>query len=273
MEIKLSLGQIHQTIRKERLVAGFRLSESVYPPDLKTPMHSHQLACFCLVLSGASQQTYGLKSRDRKPNTMLFYPPDESHSERFGRTGSRIFSLEISPEWLQKVREFSTVRSESLVFEGGLLGWLAKRLYREFRHSDRVTPLAIEGIALEILAEVSRRDPEVGTQKPPRWLLQAKDLIHSQFAQDLSLGGIAMQVGVHPVYLASLFRKSFGCTVGEYVRKLRIEFAINELIFSDFPLAQIAVVAGFANQSHFNKVFKQQTGLTPGEYRAASRSS
>ena len=273
MEIKLSLGQIRRTVVKEWHVAGVRLSESVSPPHLKTPKHSHQHACFCLVVSGASLQTYGLKSRERKPGTMLFYPPDESHLESFGKSGSQIFSMEIGPEWMQKLGEYSTLQNESRVFEGGLLRWLANRLYREFHNSDFVTTLAIEGLALEILAEASRRKPEVLTHKPPRWLVQAKDLIHSEFSEDLSLGDIAVRVGVHPVYLASAFRKSYGFTVGEYVRKLRIEFAINELIFSDTPLAQIAVVAGFANQSHFSKVFKQRTGMTPGEYRSSSRSS
>lgn len=273
MEIKLSLGHLYPTIVRERLVAGFRLSESVYPPRLKTPKHSHERACFSLVLSGVSVQTYGLKSRERKPNTMLFYPPDESHSESFGEMGSRIFSVEVGSESLQRLREFLTPRNESLVFEGGLLNWLAKRLYSEFDNSDRVAPLVIEGLTLQILAEAFSRKPEASTPRPPRWLVLAKELIRSEFTEDLTLGEIALQVGVHPVYLASAFRKSYGCTVGEYVRKLRIDFAINELIFSDTPLAQIAVAAGFANQSHFSKVFKRQTGLTPGEYRNSSRSS
>ena len=249
------------------------MSESVYLPHLKTPEHSHQLPCFCLVLSGASLQTYGSKSRERKPGTMLFYTPEESHAEVFGKTGSRIFSFEIGSEWLQKLRDCSMVKSESLVFEGGLLSWLASRLYREFNSPDPISTLAIEGLALEILAETARRKPDAAPQKIPRWLPRAKDLIHSRFAERLSLSDIAGEVGVHPVYLAGAFRKYEGKTVGEYVRKLRIEFTINELLFSDTPLAQVAVIAGFANQAHFTRVFKRQTGVTPGEYRASSRAA
>src|SRR5215216_3834248 len=267
MEIKLSLGQIRQTVVKECRVAQLRLSESVYPAHLKTPKHSHQHACFCLVLSGASLQTYGLNTRERKPNTMLFYSPDETHYETFGESGSRIFSVEIGSEWLHRYRECSSIQIESQMFEGGLLSWLAGRLYREFYNSDTVAPLAIEGLMLEILAEASRYRTRFLTHRPPGWLARAKDLIHSEFSQDLSLDNIAGRVGVHPVYLASAFRRYYGYTVGEYLRKLRIEFAQNEIISSDFPLAQIAVAAGFANQAHFTKVFKQQTGMTPGKYR------
>lgn len=271
MEMKLTLGQMHRTIVKEKLVAGFRLSESLYPPHLKTPVHSHQQACFSLVLSGASSQTVGRKIRERTPKTMLFYSVDESHCESFGNTGSRIFSIEMGAEWSEKLVEHSSMRRDSAVFEGGLLGWLTSRLYREFYSSDEFTTLAIEGLALEIMAEACRRKPDALSHRSPRWLVRAKDLVHSRFFEHLSLSDISSRVGVHPVYLASTFRKTFGCTIGEYVRKQRVEFAINELISSDTPLAQIAVDAGFANQAHFTRVFKRQTGMTPGEYRVTSR--
>ena len=272
MELKLSLGEIHPTIVKERLVAGLRLSESVYPPLLKTPEHCHKDPCFSLILSGHSWQTYGQNTRERKPSTMLFYSTEEFHSESFARVGSRIFSIEIGCQWTQKLREAVTLRNESLLFEGGLLNFLARRVYHEFHDSDRVTPLAIEGLVLEIVAEISRRNQDVSTSRPPRWLSRAKDLIYSGFLESSSLSEIAGQVDIHPVYLASAFRRYYGCTVGEYVRKLRIEFAMKQLISSDTPLAQIAVIAGFANQSHFNKMFKRHTGVTPGAYRTAVRS-
>src|ERR1044071_7739563 len=118
MTMTLNLGQIRSTIIKECQVAGFRLSESLYPANLITPKHCHQLACFSLILSGASQQTYGLRSRERSPNTMLFYPPGEVHSERFAGSGSRIFSIEMNAEWLQRLRDYVSVQDQSLVFEG-----------------------------------------------------------------------------------------------------------------------------------------------------------
>jgi AraC family transcriptional regulator len=76
-------------------------------------------------------------------------------------------------------------------------------------------------------------------------------------------------VGVHPVYLASEFRKHFGCTIGEYVRKLRVEFACRRISESDSPLSDIAIAAGFSHQSHFSRTFKAVTGMTPAGYRTA----
>jgi len=83
----------------------------------------------------------------------------------------------------------------------------------------------------------------------------------------MTLTKIASEVGVHPVHLAATFRQKYGCTVGEFVRLLKIERARNDLGNLDLSVEQIAAQAGFADQSHFSKTFKDYTGLTPTEYR------
>lgn len=82
---------------------------------------------------------------------------------------------------------------------------------------------------------------------------------------------MARSVGVHPVHLATTFRRHFGSTIGEYVRRLRIDFATRQIASSEESLCNIALAAGFADQSHFSKVFRQQTGMTPGVFRANLR--
>jgi AraC family transcriptional regulator len=94
--------------------------------------------------------------------------------------------------------------------------------------------------------------------------------LHEQFAENVTLAELAKMVGVHPVYLASSFRKQYGCTVGEYRQRLRIEFACRELAKDHSSLAQIALAAGFANQAHFSRTFKRVTGTTPAKYRTSS---
>jgi AraC family transcriptional regulator len=108
---------------------------------------------------------------------------------------------------------------------------------------------------------------------PPRWLRQAKDMLHDQFSENLTLEAIAEAVRVHPVYLARAWRKYFHCTVGQYLRQLRIESACREIALSDTPLAEVAAAAGFYDQSHFSRTFKRITGLTPAEYRTVFRES
>jgi AraC family transcriptional regulator len=68
-----------------------------------------------------------------------------------------------------------------------------------------------------------------------------------------------------------VFRDFYGKSPGEYLRQLRLDWAEAQMRITDAPLSQIALQAGFADQSHFTRTFKRHTGLTPGKYRQASR--
>src|SRR5262249_6006969 len=144
-------------------------------------------------------------------------------------------------------------------------------LYDEFRHTDELSPLAIEGLTLELLAECSRRASRISDRHPPRWLLTVCDLVQARFCERLTLGAIAESVGVHPAHLARVFRRFHGCTLGDHVRKLRIEFACRRLTTSDTPLADIALAAGFSDQSHSSNTFKRHTGVSPAAFRKSAR--
>lgn len=135
---------------------------------------------------------------------------------------------------------------------------------------DAVAPLMIESLALEIVAAASRH-ASPARERPPRWLEQAREMLHATFAGQVTLAGVARTVGVHPVYLAARFRRHYHCTVGEYVRRLRLEAAVREVSGTNRPLSEIAAASGFYDQSYFTNVFKRHVGMTPAQYRAAFR--
>jgi len=106
----------------------------------------------------------------------------------------------------------------------------------------------------------------------PRRIEHAKEFLHAHFHESVSLGHVAKSVEAHPVYLARGFRKHYRCTVGEYLRRLRVGFACSKLSGSDEPLAKIALTAGFSDQSHFSRVIRNHTGTSPAKYRKIHRS-
>ena len=124
---------------------------------------------------------------------------------------------------------------------------------------------------LELMAEAWRSSVKFSARTPPHWLELAREILHDQFSEHLTLSDIARSVGVHPVYLASGFRHHYRCSVGEYLRRLRIEFACREISATDAPLVDVALAAGFSHQSHFSRTFKRLTGQTPAKYRAQSK--
>jgi AraC family transcriptional regulator len=162
---------------------------------------------------------------------------------------------------------------EPVSFRRHQLVWLATRLRGEARRADEFSSLAVEGLMLEMVAGVARESARISDDEHPRWLRRAREILHDNFAERMSLSVIAETVGVHPVYLATAFRRRFGCSVGEYVRRLRVEFASREISGTDAPLADIALSAGFSHQAHFSRTFKRLTGLTPARYRSISRAS
>jgi AraC family transcriptional regulator len=196
--------------------------------------------------------------------TLAYHPAEEVHSEQVNDAGVRSFNVELSTAWAQRFTACTPALRSPADAQGGTPAFLGMRLYREFQSMDAVSPLAIEGLVLQILAELARLS---APPRLPAWLLRARDLLHDRFKENLQLAEMAAVVGVHPVYMASMFRRHFHKTIGDYQRQLRVEFACKRLATGLMSLAEIALAAGFVDQSHFARVFKRSLGMTPGTYR------
>lgn len=145
---------------------------------------------------------------------------------------------------------------------------LAAKLSRELQQTDGFSALIIEGLMLELIAETSRNYVKVDEPIRPPWLKEVEEMLQDKFSDQLALSEIARFANVHPTHLARVFRQYHQCTIGEYIRKLRIKHSCQQLLLTETPLIDIALEAGFYDQSHFSRCFKQLTGLTPTEYRA-----
>ncbi len=181
--------------------------------------------------------------------------------------------IEVQTHKLESVRRFSRLFDSPAHIRGGLLAALARKIYKEFRTTDSAaTELMIEGLILEMLAEATRRSVKNSSSTMhPHWLRDARDFIHANFAMRVSLSDVAESVGVNATYLARTFRKSYGCSVGDYARKLQIEYAERELSQTNRALSEIAAAAGFYDQSHFTNAFKHHAKMTPTEFREVMR--
>jgi AraC family transcriptional regulator len=246
------------------------LTERAYLPGLILPKHSHEQAYFCFVLGGSFTEVYGEHSRSGHPSTLIFHPAGETHSDQF-HTTSRCFNIQMNTCWLERVQPALRTISTPADFCGGQLAKLAARLYREFRQLDEFSGLAVEGLALEIIAEASRCSLKEAGRTVPHWLEQVRAILHEQFDERPSLVTLAESVDVHPVHLAREFRRFYRCTIGEYVRHRRIEFACHQISTSDASLSDIALAAGFFDHSHFARTFKTHMGMTPNQYRTTLR--
>ncbi len=105
------------------------------------------------------------------------------------------------------------------------------------------------------------------TSPAPAWLGRVIELIHLNFDQPLSVQGLAREIGIHPIHLSRVFRRIHRISIRDHLRRVRIRFACTRIRQPGIQLADLALSAGFADQSQFTRAFKDVMGVTPGRYR------
>jgi len=251
---------------------GFTLTEA-YSPPRRIPAHAHASFSITIVLGGAFEERYGTISVARRiplecaPGSVLLRPAGEVHENHPGREGARTLSVEFAPARLEMgAKRLAPLISLGLRREPALLD-IGRAMSRELRHSDAATPFALESLALELVARLVRMQA-AGGAKAPRWLVDARDSIHSSFRDPaLRVAELAGAAGVHPVYFARAFRERYGVSPGEYVRRLRAETAYERVRSSGEPLAAISQDCGYADQSHMSRILRRRFGASPGKLR------
>jgi AraC family transcriptional regulator len=243
------------------------VKESRYEPNAVLTEHIHKNPHFCTILRGGYSGKYGSKFQEGHPGETAYRPASETHTVRFHDVETRILIIEFSPSLSRWASQHCRGLDVSSSFARGRLTWLAKQLWFQHRLQDSCSQLAVDGLLLEMLAEISRLVvPSAG--RVPQWLLQVKAHIEETFVESLSLEALAKVADVHPVYLVTAFKKAFRSTPGEFQRQMRVRKA-EELIVKKpaLTLSEIALEMGFFDQSHFSRAFKQVTSLTPSTFR------
>lgn len=264
--MKLKAGQFFGKTERRLAVNGVSLIEKAYPGKKKIPAHAHELAHFCLVLEGSFEEGIGRSSFDRRPSSLAYYPAEIEHTENHATDGRHLM-VEIAASTLERLREYDLVPNQPVTLTNRRSFLLAAQLYTEFRKPDRFSGLALECLINELLIE-SVRSPGGGDRRSaPRWLAEVKEYLDGQPGTRISLDDLAAIAGVHPTHLARTFRRFANCTVGEYLRRVRVERARQLLSSTDTAISAIALDLGFSDQPHFTRVFQLRTGFTPNQYR------
>ena len=265
MSNNLRAGEFFGDVPRKMSTGLAMMTEVVHSKRRSVPQHSHELGHFQLLLQGSYSETIAGNSVSPSPMTISWHRPGLIHCDEIGTGGSRFFMVELKPEAVSRFQEFARLPADFYI-RGNALVSLASRLYAEFQNWDPFSDLTAEGITLEMLAFLARSS--INREKhPPIWLIRVIDKINAEYLENLSNHDLAAEAGVHPIHLAAVFRQFFHQTIGEYLQNLRVRHAIDLLANRELSLADIANTSGFADQSHFTRVFKRRTGMTPGTFR------
>jgi AraC family transcriptional regulator len=248
------------------------LHVSRYAPDSTMAPHQHDQSWLCLVIDGQYQERIHSREQDHRRGDLLYCPAHTTHAQRIGSSGSTKILWTPSRDSLDYLLDQNIVLAHAPSVRGSPdLQSLGARLWQELAIGDAFAPLAVDGLALELVAAFGRSLGSDGARRPAGWLLQLRERLDEDAPGGLSLNHLAAEVGRHPVHVARTFREVFGCTIGGYARRARAEKAAALLRSTRRPLIDIALECGYGNASQFSRSFKAVFGVVPSAYRALSR--
>ena len=239
-----------------------------FPPHTNLGMHSHAGALFGVMLEGGFATRIMGRDADYRAGSAWTEPAEERHANLAGARGARVLVLQpalnatdLEPIARGMLDEVVTIEATDLMGD-------AVRLEAECMRPDDLSSLIVEGTALSLLARAARLfRARSHHAHAPHWLSQAVEYLYAHRFDAVQLCDVAHAVGVAPSQLAHGFRERLGTTPGEYLRRLRVEWAAAQLREGELPVAEIALRAGFYDQSHFTRVFRRHYGVTPAMWR------
>lgn len=241
------------------------VEEVLMPPGLEVEEHRHDGAQIYFVLEGEYIERQHGKTHRLGPGAAMFRPQHEMHENAV--VGSEpVLTLIVTVEG-KRLADLEKRQVQSTYLHSLLLNEARSEIIREIRNGDAAAAIALEGWTLLLLSHAERMLFDVPAPSPP-WLNDAVHFIERSYRRPLSLGAVADQVGVHPATLAAAFRRYHRRSVGEWIRDLRLRFAHEELVGSRRPIKEIALDAGFYDQAHFGRHFKNRFGISPALARA-----
>jgi AraC-like DNA-binding protein len=158
------------------------------------------------------------------------------------------------------------ITNDHELLEAGLMIYDSLYSWAKHLQHEKHTQSPIENLLLDVYKKFLKSK----SGKVPAWAKELKDIIQDQIDTNLSLSlkEVSQSLHVHPTYLSREFSKYFDdLSFGDYIRKLRIEKAVQLLNDPKYSLSEIAYLTGFSDQSHFTRIFKKYIGKNPSVYR------
>lgn len=242
------------------------------------PTHMHEHPTFAVILSGGFDLEFTRSgTRERRiacgVGTIVTQPAGERHINHVGADGASGIVLQpyIAGDGLPP--RCARILDDILHFHNPVIAHAARRLAREVTYPDDLTAMAVDSLVLEMLVHAARLESGTGPWRfgVPAWLKTATQYLHDHFLDAIRIETIAALAGVSSAHLCHVFRRHYGLTLHDYLRRLRIDWAAEQLLATHDPVAEIAVTAGFADQAHFTRWFRRATGWTPAAYRRIQR--
>jgi AraC family transcriptional regulator len=253
------LGSTHNKLECE----GNAMMVTSYWNCPDSDWHYHENSFFTFVLNGGCQEIRKEYTHESQPGDLLYFEKGIIHKNSHYTEYSRNFNLELSDKWLNDYGIQFKTDPAGFALRKCDFKFLFIQLYDEFLNQDSASLISMNNILLRIMGN---KIHEINTFTPS-WVPKIKEFIYDNWDTNISLKELSAAIDIHPVTISKNFTRYFGCTLGEFIRKYRVEKALYMIKTTDWALTDIAFTCGFADQSHFIRTFKKYTGTLPLHYR------
>ena len=259
---------------KTRETDSFRIVEAWFPPGAVLDSHTHDRPIFAMMLRGGFRTEIASRSLACDAGYAWTEPHAEKHANYVSALGAHVLVIQPDPARDELLEPLWDLLGGIRLLRHPALHCGAPSILSELHTPDDASALAVETRVCEILSRAAElRHRERTRTRHIAWLQRVQELLHDEWRHAPTLSDVARVAGVHPCHLAHTFREQMGESVGSYVQRLRVAWALAELTATDLPVSQVALSAGFCDQSHFTRRCVRFTGVTPAAYRAQVRGS
>lgn len=259
---QVALGDVFCKGLHEIQTGGVRVFEFSYAPNQIIPCHEHIAPYVCFLVGGDFYEENGKDAITYSRTPLAYLPRGCTHAGRFGPDGARVIGFELGDAFFSNdVSDRDLPDRPEIIADRHI-----------FRMLHAVASGATGDAAADILTwpyEVAAAIAREYAYNGEGWFATVRDYIHAHAAENPSPGQLAAIANRHPAHVMRVFRQKTGVTIGEYSQAVKIDLACRLIRERGLTLTQIASACGFADQSHFIRVFRKAMTVPPSVYRRA----
>ncbi|UPK71628.1 helix-turn-helix transcriptional regulator [Chitinophaga filiformis] len=257
------LGNNSRTFHMDGLI----VNKTTYNEKVFEGWHFHENNHLSFILEGGNREERKNGDKSVIPGSIMLYHSGEWHRNSHTQHPSQNINIEIEDSFLTHYEagfingphnELNTFQTHASL--------TAIRIYHDCLVADQHSLLSVHQQILTLLQTAGQ------SLHPDRQLLAGRagkvaELLHDRWNENISLHDLSLITQLHPVTVSRHFSAYFKCSLGEYMRKIRVQKALAMIRQTEMSLTGIAYQCGFFDQSHFIRAFREQTGFLPKEFR------
>ncbi len=223
--------------------------------------HTHENPHFTFILQGDVIEGTKTDVHECSAGDLLFHGRFEPHYNDKLEGDHRCLHLDFAQEHLDRLDAavppgIANIRDASIKL-------LCHKMFQEAMTADDLSEASIHTLSLDILGRLFFKTSK---SRPP-WVTKLEEILRSDYSEKFSLDALSHELSIHPVHLSRSVSRYFHCTLGDYVRNVRVERSLAFMPHKNLSLTEISSRCGFADQSHFVRSFKRIMGVSPSAYR------